>query len=180
MRNQNTKKLVINAMLLGIGALLHQITPTLGLPMQPDFALAMLFIIIILNNAEYKTSLIAGIVTGIFTAMTTKFPGGQIPNVIDKIITVHVVLLVFYMINKVMIKMDDKKKKIIQSVVILPIGSIISGTIFLSSALLIAGLPAPFSALFITVVLPAAIINLIFGVILFKVIDRSLKIVKAI
>lgn len=180
MRNQNTKKLVINAMLLGIGVLLHQITPTFGLPMQPDFALAMLFIIIILNNGEYKISLIAGIVTGIFTAMTTKFPGGQIPNIIDKVVTVHAALLVLYIINKVLAKTEDKKKKIIQNIIILPIGSVISGTIFLYSALLIVGLPAPFSALFITVVLPAAIINLIFGVILYKVIDRSLKVVKAI
>ena len=44
-RNLNTKKMVINALLLAIGAILHQITPALGLPMQPDFALAMLFII---------------------------------------------------------------------------------------------------------------------------------------
>ena len=47
--NINTKKMIINALLLAIGAILHQITPALGLPMQPDFALAMLFIIIIMT-----------------------------------------------------------------------------------------------------------------------------------
>ena len=61
-RNSNTKKIVINALLLGIGAILHQITPALGIPMQPDFALAMLFIVMIINFGDYKTSLIAGIV----------------------------------------------------------------------------------------------------------------------
>ena len=40
-RNENTKNMIMNALLLGIGALLHQITPALGLPMQPDFALAI-------------------------------------------------------------------------------------------------------------------------------------------
>ena len=76
-RNLNTKKMVMNALLLAIGAILHQITPALGLPMQPDFALAMLFIIMIINDNDYKTSLICAIITGVFTALTTKFPGGQ-------------------------------------------------------------------------------------------------------
>lgn len=48
------KKMVMNALLLAIGAILHQITPALGLPMQPDFALAMLFIIMIINDNDYK------------------------------------------------------------------------------------------------------------------------------
>ena len=66
----NTKKLIMNALLLAIGALLHQITPILGLPMQPDFALAMLFIIMILNDGDYKIILVSALITGIFTAMT--------------------------------------------------------------------------------------------------------------
>ena len=57
--------MVINALLLAIGAILHQITPALGLPMQPDFALAMLFIIMIINNNDYKITLISAIITGI-------------------------------------------------------------------------------------------------------------------
>ena len=46
----NTRKLTINAILLAVGALLHQITPAIGLPMQPDFSLVMLFIIMIINK----------------------------------------------------------------------------------------------------------------------------------
>ena len=64
-RNMNTKKMVINALLLAIGAILHQITPALRLPLQPDFALAMLFIIMIINNNDYKTSIIAAIITNV-------------------------------------------------------------------------------------------------------------------
>lgn len=47
----NTKRMVTNAILISIGAILHQITPPFG--MQADFSLAMLFIIIIFNK-EYK------------------------------------------------------------------------------------------------------------------------------
>ena len=177
MRNQNTKKLVMNALLLGVGAMLHQITPALGLPMQPDFALAMLFIVIIINNGDYKTTLISGIVTGIFTALTTKFPGGQIPNFIDKMVTVHIVFLMVLVLGKVLKDMDEKKKRFIQMVIILPVGTLISGSVFLGSALMIVGLPAPFMALFMTVVLPAIAINLVVGVVLFKVIEKSMRVV---
>ena len=82
----NIKKMTINAILIAIGAILHQITPPIGLPMQPDLSLAMLFIIIILNK-DYKTTLISGIIIGVFAALTTKIPGGQLPNIIDKVVT---------------------------------------------------------------------------------------------
>ena len=81
----NTRKMITNAILIAIGAILHQVTPLLGVPMQPDFALVMLFIIMIYNN-DYKTTLICGLIIGIFTALTTKTPGGQIPNILDKFI----------------------------------------------------------------------------------------------
>ena len=58
---------------------------------------------------------------------------------------------------------------------VFPIGTLISGTIFLLSAQLIVGLPAPFIALFLTVVLPATIINLVAGIFLYKVVEISMK-----
>ena len=79
----NTKKMIIDAILIAIGVVLHVLAPSIGLPMQPDFALAMLFIIMLLNK-DYKTTLFTGIILGIFTALTTKSPGGQLPNIIDK------------------------------------------------------------------------------------------------
>ncbi len=173
----NTKKMVLNAMLLAIGALLHQITPALGLPMQPDMALAMLFIIVILNKEDYKTCLISAIITGIFTAMTTKFPGGQLPNIIDKVVTVNVT----YLIITVMLKIKSIrnltiiKQNSFLMYAILPIGTLISGTIFLLSASFIVGLPAGFNALFLTVVLPATVLNTVTGIFLFKVVLISIK-----
>ena len=86
----NSKKIALNSLLLAIGLLLHQLTPVIGLPIQPDITLIMLFEIMIINREDYKTSLICGIVTGIFTALTTKFPGGQLPNIIDKAITTNI------------------------------------------------------------------------------------------
>lgn len=176
-KNEKTKKMIINALLLGIGAILHQITPALGLPMQPDFALVMLFIIMILNRVDYKTSLIAGIITGIFTGMTTKFPGGQLPNMIDKIITVNLVFLIIISINKLKVlkSMTENKRRIVESIIVFPIGTLISGVTFLLSANILVGLPAGFTSLFILIVLPSMVINLIVGLMIFKIISTSMK-----
>ena len=174
---EKTKKMITNALLLGIGAILHQITPALGLPMQPDFALVMLFIIMILNRVDYKTSLISGIITGIFTGMTTKFPGGQLPNMIDKIITVNLVFLIIISINKLKVlkSMTENKRRIVESIIVFPIGTLISGVTFLLSANILVGLPAGFTSLFILIVLPSMVINLIVGSMIFKIIITSMK-----
>lgn len=175
-RNMNTKKMIINALLLAIGAILHQITPALGLPMQPDFALAMLFIIMIINNNDYKTSLISAIITGVFTALTTKFPGGQLPNIIDKVITINLMYIILLFINKILKYIDNNNlKQNLLLIISFSIGTLISGTTFLLSAQYIVGLPAEFSILFITIVIPAILINTIGGFILYQAINLSLK-----
>lgn len=163
----NTKKMIINAILLAVGALLHQITPALGLPMQPDFALAML-IIIVLMNEDYKTALIAGIITGIFTALTTKFPGGQLPNIVDKLVTVNIVYFI-------LLPLRDKVKANVKMAIVLLLGTLISGVTFLGSAAVMVGLPASFNALFVAVVLPATVINVIAGTILYNTINLALR-----
>lgn len=165
----NTKKLVLNAILLAMGLMLHQFTPALGLPMQPDFALATLFIIMLLNK-DFKTVLSAGIVTGIFTAMTTKFPGGQIPNLIDKILTTVIVFGLITVLRKAF------NRNVVLALA-LPIGTLISGAIFLEAASLIVGLPggASFQILYTTVVLPTVLINLVAGFGLYKIFETSLK-----
>ncbi|MGG7214144.1 tryptophan transporter [Clostridium nigeriense] len=166
-KNMNVKKMILNAILIAIGALLHQITPALGLPMQPDFSLSMLFIIILING-NYKTTLISSIIIGIFAALTTKFPGGQLPNIIDKIITGHVIYFLFKAIGS---RVSDNIKILIA----LSIGSIVSGFLFLGSASILVGLPGSFTALVTVVVLPAAFMNVILGSILYKAIRVSLK-----
>lgn len=175
--NMNTKKMVINALLLAIGAILHQITPALGLPMQPDFALAMLFIIMLINNNDYKTSLISAIITGVFTALTTKFPGGQLPNIIDKLITVNLMYIILLTVNKILeyININNNIKQNLLVIISFPLGTLISGTTFLVSAQYIVGLPAKFAILFVTTVIPALLINTIGGFILYQAINVSLK-----
>lgn len=175
-KNINTQKMVINALLLAIGAILHQVTPALGLPMQPDFTLSMLFVIMIINNNDYKTNIIAAIITGIFTALTTKFPGGQLPNIIDKLVTVNIMYLVLLFLNKTLdlIKLNNLKENLLV-LITFPLGTLISGSTFLLSAKYISGLPADFSILFITVVIPALLINTIGGFIIYQTITLSLK-----
>ena len=175
-KNINTQKMVINALLLAIGAILHQVTPVLGLPMQPDFALSMLFVIMIINNNDYKTNIIAAIITGVFTALTTKFPGGQLPNIIDKLVTVNIMYLLLLFLNKILdlIKLNNLKENLLV-LITFPLGTLISGSTFLLSAKYISGLPADFSILFITVVIPALLINTIGGFIIYQTITLSLK-----
>ena len=149
-----SKKIALNSLLLAIGLLLHQLTPVIGLPIQPDITLIMLFEIMIINREDYKTSLICGIVTGIFTALTTKFPGGQLPNIIDKVITTNIIYLVIFLLYKLQFikKYSVKIQNIIVLTIILPIGTLISGVTFLTSALVIVGLPGSFEALFLIAV----------------------------
>lgn len=173
----STKKLTINAILLAIGAILHQITPAIGLPMQPDFSLIMLFIIILLNKNEYKTVMVAAVITGIFTALTTKFPGGQIPNMVDKVITANIIYIMVFIINKVKLvsSLSTKKRTNIIMAMVFLVGTIISGTIFLLSAQFIVGLPASFISLFVVTVLPASIINVSLGVLIYSSVKLSMN-----
>ncbi|GAA0107033.1 MULTISPECIES: tryptophan transporter [Clostridium] len=166
-RNMNVKKMILNAILIAIGALLHQITPALGLPMQPDFALAMLFIIIVINN-DYKTTLISSIIIGILTALTTKFPGGQLPNIIDKVVTANVIYFIFKLIG-------NRVNNNIKMIIALSLGTILSGFVFLGSASLLVGLPGSLVSLISIVVIPAAIMNIFLGMILYKAIVIALK-----
>lgn len=161
------KKLIINALLLAIGFILHQITPPIFMGMKPDFSLIMLFIAIVISD-DYKVSLITGIAAGVLSAASTTFPGGQIPNVIDKIITTNII----YFIHTFMLsKLNDQIKIIIMSV----LGTLLSGAIFLGSALILVGIPAPFTVLFTTVVLPCTVINVVAAILIYNAVSRALK-----
>lgn len=152
-----TKQLVINALLLAVGFILHAVTPVLGLPMQPDFSLITLVLVITLNKNNFGSCIAAGIATGIFSGLTTKFPMGLVPNIIDKIVTAIAVYLIIRLLDKT--SLSSKIKAVITNAV----GTLISGIVFLVSALLLVGLPAPFELLFVTVVIPAVVVNTIAG-----------------
>lgn len=166
-KKMDTKRMVTNAILIAIGAILHQLTP--GIAIQPDLSLAMLFIIMIYNK-DYKTSLICSIAIGIFTALTTKTPNGQIPNIVDKLITCNIIYLV-------LLPLRNRVSKTVQILTILPLGTLLSGTIFLTVLMMLSGFPiSTFRTLFISVVLTTAAANVVLGFALFKVVGRTIKI----
>lgn len=166
----NLRKNILIALLLSIGFIMHQVTPgTLG-SMKFDFMLSFIFIILFLNK-DFKSAVITGILGGIITAMTTTFPGGQIANIIDKTVTV----LVVYLLIKLLDKMKYGQLKI---GIIAFIGTLVSGSVFLSSALFLVGLPAPFLALFLSIVLPTAITNIFVTITIYNVVKMALRVTK--
>lgn len=173
--NTNTKRLVLNAILLALGLVLHQVTPPI-FTIKPDTTLIMLFTLMVINRDDYKTCLIGGIIAGIFAGMTSAFPGGQIPNIIDKFITTNVMFVIMTVLYKVLLnKLGDKTTDIVVTAVMMVVGTLVSGTVFLTSAQILVGLPGNFTGLFIAVVLPAVVINLIVGVLVYKIINVTVQ-----
>ena len=164
-----TKQLTINALLLAVGFILHYFTPAIGLPMQIDFSLITLVLIINLNRNSFGTCIVAGIATGIFSGLTSKFPMGMIPNIIDKLVTTIAVYLLIKLLDKTALSIK------IKTIVVNAVGTLISGVIFLASALLLTGLPAPFFVLFTTVVVPAVVVNTVIGFIVSNICEKHIE-----
>ena len=161
-----TKQLVTNALLLAVGFLLHYVTPAIGLPMQIDFSLITLVLIINLNKNSFSTCIASGVATGIFSGITSKFPMGMIPNIIDKLVTTIFVYLLIKLLDKTALHSK------IKTIVVNAIGTLVSGIVFLASALLLVGLPAPFGVLFVTVVLPAVAVNTVIGFLVSNICEK--------
>jgi thiamine transporter ThiT len=164
------KKNILSGLLLAIGFILHQIIPGSIGGMTFDVQLAVLFVIIAVNM-DLKNTITTGLASGIITAMTTKFPGGQLPNAIDKIVTSLFIYFLLLFLTKVL----SKQLSIIVAAVL---GTLVSGTVFLASALAIVGLPAPFMALFIGVVVPTTIANTFATSILYNLVNSTQRAVK--
>jgi len=163
----NLRKNILISLLLAIGYIMHQITPgTIG-NMKFDFLLAFLFVALLISR-DLKSTILAGLLAGFITALTTTFPGGQIANIVDKIVSSFAVYL--------MIKVSDKVKfKQVSTGIIAFIGTIISGTVFLSTALVLVGLPAPFTALFAGIVLPTAVTNIFVTLVVYNAVNLAIK-----
>lgn len=157
----NTKNLVALSLLVGMGAVLHAVVPGFFLGMKPDMMLTMMFLGIILFP-DTRSVLLLGLVTGLISGFTTTFPGGLIPNIIDKPVIAFTFFALFLIVKKF-------RKNIVSAAVLTAAGTIVSGIVFLTSAYLIVGLPGPFTALFAAVVLPAAAVNTAAMVILYPV-----------
>ncbi|MFJ7745640.1 tryptophan transporter [Peribacillus sp. NPDC097295] len=157
-----TKTLVSLSLLIGIGAALHFIIPGFFLGMKPDMMLLMMFLAIVLFP-EKKNVFIVALAAGAISAMTTTFPGGQIPNVIDKFVTAFLFYLLFIGFKKF-------STSVISVSILTALGTIISGAVFLGSAYYIVSLPGPFVVLFGAVVLPAVLLNTVAMVFIYPIV----------
>jgi Tryptophan transporter TrpP len=157
----NSKNLVALALLVGMGAVLHTVVPGIVFGMKPDMMLTMMFLGILLFP-DVRSVLLLGIATGIISALTTSFPVGQIPNLIDKPITAFL----FFGLYLMMVKLN---KPLIVSAILTALGTLFSGIIFLTSAYLLVGLPGAFVVLFTGTVLPATAINTVLMIVLYPI-----------
>lgn len=162
----NTKSLVHGAIFIALGFIFHYIIPGFFFGMKPDFMLFfMVTYIIIYPNV--KNALAIGVAMGIMSAISTSFPGGQVANMIDKPITALFTLYAYrYLLNSGAIK----------KAILYFLATVVSGSAFLGVAMMIAGLPdgAPFSAMFVTIVLPTAAMSGALGLIFDKLVGKQL------
>ncbi|CAM3650581.1 tryptophan transporter [Mesobacillus zeae] len=163
----NTKNLVVLSLLIGMGAVLHTIVPGLILGMKPDMMLTMMFLGIVIFP-EKKSVFLAAAVTGVLSGLTSTFPGGLLPNIIDKLVTAYV----FY---SLMLIFKKHRGSAAYTAALTAVGTIVSGTVFLAAAYYIVGLPGAFAGLFAGAVLPAALFNTIFMIFLFPIASGVLK-----
>ncbi|RWZ55224.1 tryptophan transporter [Halobacillus fulvus] len=164
----NTRILVMLSLLVGIGAVLHAVVPPYFLGMRPDMMLAMMFLGILLFP-KFQYVLLLSLATGFISALTTTVPGGQLANMIDKPLTAIAFFGLVLATKKLL------RFKAVQPI-LAAIGTLISGSIFLTIVLYIIGLmEASFGIMFATVVLPAALFNLIFVAITYPIALKILK-----
>lgn len=156
------RNLTISAIFMALGLVLHLMVPGVFFGVKPDFLLSMMFISLMIVD-DSKEALLIGVAGGIMSALTTGFPGGQIPNFIEKIITS---LSVFYMI-----KTMNKNFSIPKIILIFALGTMISGTMFLTIALTMTNQLNLFLPSY-PAVLVAMAINAILGVFLYQATSR--------
>ncbi|AKG05010.1 MULTISPECIES: tryptophan transporter [Salimicrobium] len=164
----NTRVLVLLSLFIGIGAVLHAVMPPIFFGMRPDMLLAMMFLgIIMFPKVSYV--LVLSTATGIVSALTTTAPGGQIANLIEKPVTGMIVFVL-------VLAMRNFKQERIKAAVLTAVGTIVSGSIFLGLILFVIGLmDAGFIAMFLTVVLPTALLNTVLMMVLHPVSLRIMR-----
>lgn len=162
------KNNILTALLLAIGFILHQIVPGIFGGMKFDFLLSFMFISLLINNS-FKNASLTGLLGGLLSAITTTFPGGQIPNIIDKLIT----CIILFVLIKTFSRLNSNSL-VVGFISI--IGTLISGTVFLISASLIVGLPVPFAILFKAVVLPTVLVNTAITIFIYHIVKQAIKV----
>lgn len=163
----NTRNLTLMALLVSVGAALYLVIPGYGEGMKPDFMLTMMIIGIFLFP-DVRSVFLLGATTGVISGLFSSFPGGFIPNIADKLITAFVVLALIILFKKSL-------NRLIVPTLIICVGTLLSGTVFLSIVIYMMGVNIPFGFLFATVVLPAIVMNGIVFFIIYPIIIGLLK-----
>jgi hypothetical protein len=162
-----TKEITAMAILLAIGVVLRLMIPGFFFGMKPDMLLIVLFLGIMIFPKIPNVPVMA-LACGLIAGLTTTFPGGQLPNVLDKLITSGVVFSLYFILKNT--------RPIVRSSIIGFVGTLVSGSIFLTTTMLMFGIPAPFLVLFFSIVLPTAMINCIVLSIIYPLITKIVKI----
>lgn len=160
------KKNILISLLLAIGFIFSQITPPLIGGMRFDFLLSFMFISLILTR-DFKSTILIGLLGGLLSAFATTFPGGHIPNILEKIlVSIYVFLL---------LKLFKNRLNMFKLTFLALSATFMSGFLFLSFVSLLFGLPASLGSLILAVVLPATLLNGIGTVFLFEIVEKALK-----
>ena len=161
------RKITQMSILLALGLVLNLSVQMFSLQgMKIDFVVVMLCISI-LNSESYEEVIMAGVAYGLLTALTTTFPNGQLANIIDKL----VVSLVMYNVKNILkVNYNNKLLLIIFSLS----ATLLSGFIFLFTALYMSQTLNMFYILFFSIVIPSAIGNSIMITILAQVFKNKL------
>lgn len=164
-----TKNLVLMALLVGIGTVLYLVMPPIpiGGGVTPDLMLTMMFVGIILFPNVRDTFLLTA-ATGVLSGLFSSIPGSLIPNIVDKLITGFVFLAVVTLVNKFI-------KNVVVYAILIGLGTLLSGTVFLTVLFLVSELPAAFGVIFLTVVIPAAIANIVVFLVIYPILTSLLK-----
>lgn len=162
----NLKKITIGAMLAGSGLLLHHLVPGILFGMKMDFLLIMFFFALFVAQS-IKEVVAYSLLFGVISAMSTTFPGGQIANIIDKLVTGFGVFYCYHFLGKATGKAS--LSKLVTSF----FGTLLSGSVFLATALFLSGVALSFISLILGVVLPAALINTFGSLLLDQALQRA-------
>lgn len=157
------------ALLVGVGAALYVVTPGMVNGMKPDFMLTMMFIGILLFPTVKETFLLS-LATGVLSGLFTTFPAGLVPNILDKAVTGFVFLAAVLLLKKL-------ANHLAVATILVGLGTILSGTVFLSTALFVfnANVGATFAMLFVGVVLPAVVFNIVAFVVIYPIVTKLVK-----
>src|SRR5690625_582832 len=123
----NLRVLVLLYLFVGIGFVLHYVVTTVFVGLKLKMAVSSMFLGIILFTKMNKLLLLS-LLTVIVSALTTSFPMGEIINFIEKPITAFIFLSLYLLVRNV-------SNKLVTATCLTAIGTLISGSIFLSLAL---------------------------------------------